>query len=29
MSYIITFFAGTICGMLIMALVATGGDDDD
>lgn len=29
MNYILTFFAGTICGALIMALVAAGGDDDD
>ena len=25
----ITFFAGTICGALIMAIVAAGGDDDE
>ena len=29
MSYIWTFFTGTICGALIMALVAAGRDDDD
>jgi hypothetical protein len=29
MNYILTFFTGTICGALIMALVAAGGDDDD
>jgi hypothetical protein len=29
MSYIWTFFTGTIFGALIMALVAAGGDDDD
>lgn len=29
MNYILTFFAGSICGALIMALVAAGGDDDD
>lgn len=29
MNYILTFFAGTICGALIMALVAAGGDDDE
>ena len=29
MSYIWTFFTGTICGALIMALVAAGGNDDD
>ena len=29
MNYILTFFAGTICGALIMALVAAGSDDDE
>ena len=29
MSYILSFFAGTICGALIMALIAAGRDDDD
>jgi hypothetical protein len=29
MNYILTFFAGTICGALIMAIVAAGSDDDD
>jgi hypothetical protein len=29
MSHILTFFGGAICGALIMALVAAGGDDDD
>lgn len=29
MNYILTFFAGTICGALIMAIVAAGGDDDE
>lgn len=29
MSYILTFFGGSICGALIMALVAAGGNDDD
>lgn len=29
MSYIWTFFAGTIFGAMIMALVAAGRDDDE
>lgn len=29
MNYILTFFTGTFCGALIMALVAAGRDDDD
>ena len=29
MNYILTFFAGAVCGALIMALVAAGGDDDE
>jgi hypothetical protein len=29
MNYILTFFTGAVCGALIMALVAAGGDDDD
>lgn len=29
MSYILTFFTGTFCGALIMAIVAAGRDDDD
>lgn len=29
MNYIITFFMGTFCGALIMAIVAAGNDKDD
>jgi hypothetical protein len=29
MNYILTFFGGAICGALIMAIVAAGGDDDE
>ena len=29
MNYILTFFMGTFCGALIMALVAAGNDKDD
>lgn len=29
MNYILTFFTGTFCGALIMALVAAGNDKDD
>lgn len=29
MSYILTFFTGTIFGALIMALIAAGHDDDE
>lgn len=29
MNYILTFFTGTFCGALIMAIVAAGNDKDD
>ncbi len=29
MNYILTFFMGTFCGALIMAIVAAGHDDDE
>lgn len=29
MNYILTFFTGTFCGALIMALVVAGNDKDD
>lgn len=29
MSYILTFIGGTVCGAMIMALIAAGHDDDE